>query len=189
MSLAQVVTDLGNPVVASAAALVVLAFGWLRLNRLVAAVFAVGLVGVVALTAALKQISQATSPPPWLAAPLELSSGAPSGHVVLATVVYGCAAVLFVRTGKGLPALAGGLMSLAAILGVAVTRVTLQTHTLADVAAGFAVALPVVALFARAVAVQCNRGRVRVGLLLAGLILLPGLALLSGLRLSDPKIF
>jgi membrane-associated phospholipid phosphatase len=187
MNPAQVVTDLGNLFVASAGAGVVFLFVWMRISRLVGAVFGVCVGGVVLAAAGLKLISHLVSPPPWLAAPFELSSGAPSGHAALATVVYGCAAVVFLKAGRSVVGAFGALLAVSAVAGVSITRVTLGAHTLPDVIAGLLVGLPAVAVFARGLEVQAGQRRAPVGPLLIGLVLVLTLALASGVRLSSTR--
>ena len=188
MTSAQVVTDLGNLFVASCGTVVVFLYLWIRLNRLAAAVFGVCVGGVVLTTAVLKAISFQTSPPPWLAGPFELSSGAPSGHVVLAMIVYGGAAVVCLIAGRGLAVLLGALLGFSAIVGVAITRVSLGAHTVADVVAGGIVVLPALAVLARAVQVQAAGRRISTRSLLFSLLLVATIALVSGVRISSAQI-
>jgi membrane-associated phospholipid phosphatase len=185
MNPAQVVTDLGNLIVAAAGAVVLFSFVWLRISRLVALVFGVCLGGVALATAGLKLASGQLFPSPWLAGALELSAGAPSGHVALATVVYGGAAVVWFQAGKGLSALAGVALAVLAVGGVSITRVTLGAHTVPDVLAGLLIGLPGLAVLWRALDAQgAGRRRVSARGALIGMILVVALVLASGLRIS-----
>lgn len=148
MTLAQLVTDLGDLLVASAAAAVVLLWMRAAFDRVTATVFAAAFLGSAALVTLLKLISAEMFSAPHGAGLLELSSGAPSGHAALALAAYGSAAVLFRRVAGGVLSLLGQLVCGLAVAGVAVTRVTLDTHSAADVLAGLAVAAPAVLMVA-----------------------------------------
>lgn len=73
-------------------------------------------------------------------------SSFPSSHTLMATALYGSAALLFVRM-QVWPAVEGLLVAVAAliIICVGVSRVVLRVHYLSDVVAGLIVGLSVVA--------------------------------------------
>lgn len=185
MSPARLITDLGDLFPATAVAAVVFAWCWAKLDRLLAMTFAVCFAGTVVVDTVLKIGAGQMFPYPDGIGLFQLSSGAPSGHAALATMVYGAAFVLFVTTCRGLAAAAGVLFSLLALAAVLVTRVTLQTHTIADVAAGVGVAACFVVLFDR---VRARRDHPRgdgAPALLLGMVLVGAFALLSGVRISS----
>ncbi|CAN5152723.1 hypothetical protein BH10PSE4_BH10PSE4_07030 [soil metagenome] len=187
MSGQRLVSDLGNLFVAGSVGAVVLVWTGLRLNRLVAATFGVAFVGVVLAAAGLKLVSRHYLAEPGLTSTLMLSRGAPSGHAAITTLVYGCAAVIFLRAGKGGLAALGFLGALVAIAGVGITRVTLQAHTLSDVLCGLMLGLLGVWAFSRALKAQVGDRKVAIlglGLAMAAAALL---ALLSGLRISSDQ--
>lgn len=187
MHLQSTVSDLGNLFVAGAVAAVVVGWTWARCSRLIAAVFAAGFGLMVITVAGLKILSRSTFPPPWEAGTWQFSSGAPSGHAACATVVYGCAAAIFLRAGRGLGALVGALGALVAIACVCVTRVTLGAHTTPDVLAGLSLGLVVVAMVWRALDVQLAGRRAPAGSLAAWMAVVALLALASGLRIASQQ--
>jgi membrane-associated phospholipid phosphatase len=71
--------------------------------------------------------------------PFELSTGAPSGHIGMATVVYGGVALMLLRRGVEPIGLLAAVLAVMALIGIAVTRVILHAHTPADVAVGFVI--------------------------------------------------
>jgi membrane-associated phospholipid phosphatase len=178
-------TDLGNAFVASVVAAVVMAWLWGRLGWLMGLVFAICFGGVWLSVLGLKLISHDLAPPVRNAAVFGLSQGAPSGHIALAATVFGCAAVIFLTLDRKLVGLAGASASLGALLTVAVTRVTLHTHTVGDVLAGLALAGIGVWIFERALRVRGVRRPVAVGGLLLAMTAAAMLALVSGVRVSS----
>lgn len=185
MSLARLITDLGDLFPASAVAAVVFGWCWAKLDRLTAMAFAVCFAGTVVVDTVLKLGAGQMFPYPDGIGLFQLSSGAPSGHAALATMVYGAALVLFLASCRGALAVVGAGVSLLALAAVLVTRVTLRTHTIADVAAGVIVAAGFVALFH---VVRSRRALARTdgaASLLIGMVLAGGFALLSGVRISS----
>ena len=132
---ASPITSLGDLAVVGPAA--VLVWLWLAYHRgLRAAIRYQWPVAVCfVLTVALKMVSRATGGS-LQGTPFELSTGAPSGHMSMSTVVYGGVALMLLRRGPEPVSLLTFLLVVMTLTGVAVTRVTLHAHTLADVAAG-----------------------------------------------------
>ena len=185
MILQYLVTALGALFPAGCVAFAVAAWCWLKLSRLIAGVFVVCFLSAVGAAVTLKLVADGIGPPLENAGLFALTRGAPSGHAVDVTVVYGCAAVLFARLWKNGLAVAGLIGCLAVIALVCITRVTLQAHTIGDVAAGVAVGLAFVALFDRAMRTQA-RGTGASPLGLQGLMTAAALlALASGVRISS----
>lgn len=188
MGLQYAATSLGALFPAGAVAASIVGWSWLRLNRLLAVVFGLCFVGAVGAAVALKLAAAAYAPPLEAAGLFHLSQGAPSGHAVDVAVVYGGAAVLFARLGRGAARIAGLAWCAAVIAVVCVTRLTLHAHTAADVAAGLTVGFAFCALFARAAQVQARPGAVQpTGVLLAAMIAVALLALASGIRISSTQ--
>jgi undecaprenyl-diphosphatase len=189
MTAAWLVTDLGDLFVASAAGLAIVVWAWINLGRMTALAFwtchaaTFGLVTLIKLWTG-RNLPQPDQVPLW--AP---SAGAPSGHAAMAAIVYGCAAAIFLKAGRGPLAAVGAALSILAIVLVAVTRVTLHTHSAADVAAGLAVAGGFVALFAKVLAVQVQDQAPQMGGLAASLLIVTALALASRLRISSMGVF
>jgi len=185
MSPARLITDLGDLFPATAVAAVVFGWCWAKLDRLTAMTFAVCFAGTVVVDTVLKVAAGQMFPYPDGIDLFQLSSGAPSGHAALATMVYGAAFVLFATTCRGGPAVLGAIGTLLALAAVLVTRVTLRTHTIADVGAGVVVAACFVLLFDR---VRARRDHPRgdgAPALLLGMVLVGAFALLSGVRISS----
>jgi hypothetical protein len=77
-----------------------------------------------------------------------LAIRSPSGHTSLSTTFYGCGALMLYadqRCGRRLAAL---VASAGLIVAIAASRVALHAHTVEEVAAGFAIGLLCVALYA-----------------------------------------
>jgi membrane-associated phospholipid phosphatase len=136
----QAITNLGDLASALPVAAVLVLWAWSSGRRAAAALTAVGVVATVILTAGLKLITRDAFAEPHLSQSLALSAGAPSGHAAIAAYVYGAAFLLFAGCRDRAPKVVAMALSLAAIVGVAVTRVTLETHTTGDVLAGLALA-------------------------------------------------
>jgi membrane-associated phospholipid phosphatase len=154
MRIEQLATDLGDLLCVTAMAGVVGFWCWQQIDRLASAAFAATYALALCVTTSLKMISASFGPPPYMASAFQLSSGAPSGHVALSVVVYGSAAYLCARTARGWEALLAQGACFAVIVAVAVTRVTLHTHTVADVVAGAVLgvlftALPILLVWSR----------------------------------------
>ena len=182
---AHTLSALGDLFPATAVALMVTAWCWSYMGRATAATFAICYVGAAVATTLLKLLTRDALLRPDQTALLQFSNGAPSGHAALATVVYGSALLLFAGAGRGGLAIAGALASAAALAAVLVTRVTLGTHTIADVAAGVAISVGFVLLFD-----QVRRRRAQgptggAGVLLGGIAVTALAALASGLRFSS----
>ena len=179
------VTALGDLFPASAVALLLFAWCWSYAGRATAAAFAICYLGAALATTLLKLLSREAFLRPDQTGLLHLSSGAPSGHATLATVVYGSALLMFLGAGRGGLAVAGVLVCLTALAAVFVTRVTLGTHTIADVAAGVAVSLGFVALFDLVRRRRAEGPTGGAGVLLAGMVTVAAVALASGVRVSS----
>jgi membrane-associated phospholipid phosphatase len=188
MGLQVTATSLGDLFPGGCVAAGVTLWCWSKLNRLLALVFAFCFGGAVASAFALKLVAIAYAPPLEDADRFMLSQGAPSGHAACATVVYGCAAVIFAKVWRGAAALTGLAWCLGVIAVVCVTRLTLRDHTVADVAAGVAVGLAFAALFERAAQAQIKPAPApRASGLLIVMIVIALLALASGVRISSTK--
>ena len=181
----SLVTALGDAFVASAVALVMLAWLWSRLGGLIALAFGVCFSGVWGLTMALKLIAREAARPLPIAGAFDLSQGAPSGHMALAGFVFVAAAAVFLTLDRRPLGWAAAGLSLLAPLGVAVSRVTLQVHTVADVLAGVPIAALGVFVFARALRVQAGGRTIPCGGLLTSILIVAALALASGVRISS----
>jgi membrane-associated phospholipid phosphatase len=120
--------------------------------------------------------------------PLELSTGAPSGHMAMSTVVYGGVVLMLLRRGPEPINLLTVLLVVATLIGIAVTRVILHAHTPADVAAGLLIG-GACAMWAGRVAEVPPRETVRdvaqLVILLVGIVLLMQL---SGLRFDSAEV-
>jgi membrane-associated phospholipid phosphatase len=136
----KAITNLGDLASALPVAAVLLLWAWTSGRRAVATVAAAGVIATVILTAGLKVFSRDLFAEPHLSHGLALSAGAPSGHAAIAAYVYGVAFLLFAGGRDGFWKVAGMALSLGAIVGVAVTRVTLETHTTGDVLAALLLA-------------------------------------------------
>jgi membrane-associated phospholipid phosphatase len=185
MSLQNLATDLGDLICVSVMAAVVGFWCWREMDRLAAVAFGLTYVIAVGVTTGLKMISaRLDNAGPWDTPLFQFSSGAPSGHVALSVVVYGAAAYLCGRA-KGWEGQLGRVALLLVIIGVAVTRVTLHTHTIADVLAGAVVggvivATPMALIWSRSRAVGGSARWLIAGMALAGVFMLA-----SGVRLSS----
>jgi membrane-associated phospholipid phosphatase len=150
MSLQYAATSFGDLFPAACVASAVTAWSWRTLGRTVALIYAAAFVGTVAVTTALKFVTGAFAPTIDDAALFTLTTGAPSGHAACATFVYGAGVLLFYKLGRRWPSLLGAAACLTVIAVVYVTRVTLYTHTVADVAAGALVGAGFTAAFGQA---------------------------------------
>ena len=188
MGLQLIATGLGDLFPATCVAVAVTGWGWARLGRQIAAVFATCYVGAVGASFILKLVSNAIAPPQDTAGFFTLSNGAPSGHATCAAMAYGGAMLLLLRACKGWAAGLGFLYGAAVIAVVSVTRLSLHTHTLADVAAGLMVGFCFAALFDKALRVQRPTappsGAVE---LRAVMVAVAGLALATGVRISSTQ--
>jgi membrane-associated phospholipid phosphatase len=189
MSIERLATDMGDLLCVSATAAVVAFWCWQQLDRLATAAFALAYVTVLLVTTGLKLISANVGQSLHDAALLQLSAGAPSGHVAMAVVVYGSAAYLARRTARGWEAILCQVACGLVVLIVAVTRVTLHAHTVADVVAGAVVgglvlATPVTLIWSRS---RGQPGTAR--WLLAGMAAMGVFMLASGARLPSDRFF
>lgn len=73
----------------------------------------------------------------------------PSGHAAISTAVYGSLAVLFAGTVPAKRRWIPGVGAITLIGGIAVSRIALDSHSLAEVAVGFSIGLAALALFYR----------------------------------------
>lgn len=185
MSLLGQLSDLGDTTNALGCAGVLAIWCWRMVNRLTAAVFLTSLGVLLATVIALKFVSASYAAAPEQTPMLTLSTGAPSGHAALAAFVYGSAALLCRRAGRGRLAELAPLLFLAVIGTVAVTRVTLSFHTAADVLAGLAVGAASLAVFDRVLRAQAVRPTGSVPALLSGLLVVAAAITISGVRLPS----
>ena len=186
-SLARLATDLGDLAVATPAGLTLSLWCARRLDRVLALAYAMAFVAAVALTALLKVFARDFAPPLDQASLLSLSEGAPSGHAVLAMLVYGFAAWIFTFRVEGGARWIGAAVSLSALIVVLLTRISLGFHTAGDVAAGLALALPFVALVVKVAKVRAPHARSAGWTLLGLLCLVCALGVFSGMRLSSTQ--
>ena len=73
----------------------------------------------------------------------------PSGHTSMSTLVYGSLALIIGAEAAPWQRFAAAALGAAAIIGIALSRVTLGAHSVAEVAIGLAIGAGVLALFAR----------------------------------------
>jgi len=180
------ITDLGNPMIVGTAALVTIVWLWASSQRDMAQVFAAAAISTVIATTTLKMVSIA------LGGELRdtmfyMSTGAPSGHAALSTSIYGGIAMLFAVGSRGVLRIGALVLLLAAIIGVSLTRVTLGSHTPADVVAGILVGGSF-AMLIGFVAVRRQHPWPSLTPLLASVLAIGLLVYLSGLRLQSPGL-
>jgi membrane-associated phospholipid phosphatase len=184
MGLEEHLSDFGNALVASAAALVILAWLWGRLGWVSGLVFLICFLGVIGAVVGLKLIAYDLRPPVGETSMFALSQGAPSGHTALATIVYGGLAAILIVVDRRPRAWIAAIACLAVIVAVAVTRVTLARHTAGDVIAGLLVAGIGVGIFTRALKVQTRDRSTGAMGLFAAVSAVTILLLVSGLRFN-----
>lgn len=185
MTLWRTLSDLGDTVNALASAGVIAIWCWRMVNRLSAGAFVAGLAALMAAVVGLKLISATYAAAPDQTAPFALSTGAPSGHAALASFIYGSAALLCLRAGRGALAAVSPLLLVAVIATVAATRVTLGFHTVADVVAGVLVSAVPLLLVDRALRAQAVRPSVPTAALLTGLLVVASVTAVCGVRLPS----
>lgn len=178
-------TDLGDFMCAAAVAITVAVWAWLYYDRLAVGAFLFAYLLVVAAVTGLKLVSADFLPPLSLATPMSLSQGAPSGHMALATVVYGTGALFCGKAVRDRFGLLGLIVCLGAIGAVGYTRVVLGHHTIADVLAGFTLGALALAFPALVVKSRSPKIEARVGRLLATMILVGAIVLASGVRMPS----
>jgi membrane-associated phospholipid phosphatase len=163
---------------------------WLsyRIRPLVGLVFITTFAAAVLSCFAFKLLAGIYAPPLEEAGRIVMSQGAPSGHVVCAMVAYGGLALILMRLLKGPIAFLGAAGSFFAVVGVAMTRFTLRTHTLGDVLAGLALGLIFLLLFDMALRKWRRPENAHALPLLAGAALVAVLAVVSGLSLSSSHV-
>jgi membrane-associated phospholipid phosphatase len=187
VNFAATVTSLGDLFVAGLVALVVTVWIWRTIDSVTAFGFALCFCGGLGIATVLKLFTRDHFFDPAVSGPFDLSSGAPSGHAVLAGLLYGSALAAFLRVGRGGARVLGALVCIGAITAVAVTRVTLHTHTIADVLAGLGLAALGTALFASLL--QWRRPQPKeTWSLLALIVGVSILALASGVRMSSTEL-
>jgi membrane-associated phospholipid phosphatase len=184
MALQETLSDFGNAVVASAAALVILAWLWGRLGWVAGLVFLICFASVIGSVVGLKLIAYDLRPPVGETPILGLSQGAPSGHTALATIVYGSLAAVLATVDRRPRAWAAAVLCVTVIVAVAVTRVTLARHTIGDVIAGLLLAGVGVGVFARALLVQTRDRPVNAMAVFAATSAAAVLVLASGFRFN-----
>lgn len=188
MKLAGAVTSLGDLFGALAVAGVIVVWSWLNLNRLIAMALAICVGATFGLVTAIKFWTGRHLPQPDQVALWLPSAGAPSGHSAMAGVVYGCAAAIFVKCGRGSLATLGLLGCILAISLVSITRVTLHAHTIADVVAGLAVAAGFIALFAKVLDAQVQDHAPRIDALMISMLIVAVFAMVSRVRITSAGI-
>jgi undecaprenyl-diphosphatase len=178
-------TDLGDFLCAAGVAVTVAIWAWLYFDRLAASAFLFAYLLTVAAVTGLKLVSTDLLPPLDVSAPMSLSQGAPSGHMALATVVYGGAALFCGKARRDPIGLLGLILCTGAIALVGYTRVVLGHHTVADVLAGFT--LGALALVFPAMVVKSRSARVgmRLGRLLGTMVIVGAFMLASGVRMPS----
>lgn len=129
------ITDFGNLAITGPVAAALLAWIAWRWGLAAAWRFAWPVAFVFAATVVLKMVSRSIGSSVPLGA-FALSRGAPSGHMAMATIVFGGPTLMLLRRGLQPAALLIAMFTGAILVGIAVTRVTLHTHTPADVVAG-----------------------------------------------------
>jgi membrane-associated phospholipid phosphatase len=175
-------TNFGDLAVTMPVAFMVVLFFIYRDRFDLAIIYGVNVVLAVAAAMVLKLVFAATDATLWEPV-LGMSNGAPSGHMVDAVAVYGGLAVLVGLTGRGAGRIALGVVALALIICVGVSRVALGAHTPGDVIAGLIVGGAAVSL----IGVACRRGAPTSGgvALLLLLIAVAGVMQVTGLHLSS----
>lgn len=183
----QAITNLGGLASALPVAAALLVWAWASGRRAAALLAAAGLVATIILTAGLKYFARDAFAEPHMSDSLALSAGAPSGHAAIAAYVYGGAFLLFAGCRSGLTKLLGMALALAAIVGVAVTRVTLDTHTIGDVVAGLALAGLLLAPLAWLVREVPSPSRPSAAFPLLTAVAIVAVVQLSGFRISSTE--
>lgn len=184
MTIYHVLSDQGDFLCASGVAAVIAVWAWTYLSRLAAIAFVLAYLLTVASALLLKLISPHYTLSVSLSPIYVFSDGAPSGHMALATVVYGSAALFLGYTGRW-TAILGQVVCGAIIAIVGITRVTLGAHTIPDVVAGLllgglAITIPAWVLQRRDVDTQPAGGHLVIGM--AGVSVL---LLMSGVRMPS----
>jgi len=128
-------TNFGNISVAGPIAMLVVLWLWWGGARRLAVAVGSSTFCALALAAVLKRISLATGGE-LAGTPFYLTKGAPSGHATTSMIIYGATAVLFAVGTRGLLRVVTVTASALVIIAVSITRVTLQTHSPADVVSG-----------------------------------------------------
>jgi membrane-associated phospholipid phosphatase len=185
MILSEFATDQGDFLCASAVAVAVAVWAWRYLGRLAAGGFLFAYAVTIFAVTGLKLISADLLPPLLAAGPMSLSEGAPSGHMALATVVYGSAALFCAQARRDWVGVLGQILCMAVIVCVGATRVELRDHTIADVLAGLtigglALCFPALIVRARPAGAEIPLGR-----LLSSMAIVSLVFLLSGLRMPS----
>jgi membrane-associated phospholipid phosphatase len=129
------VTELGNIVVAGAAAVGASVWLMLRGERVALLRFVLAVSGTFVVTTLLKLVAQATHGA-FAGHFYAFSRGAPSGHAAMSMVIYGGVAMLAAQSGRVVVRLIALTLASAVIAGVSITRVLLHAHLPADVALG-----------------------------------------------------
>jgi membrane-associated phospholipid phosphatase len=130
------VTDLGNLAVVGPAAVVCWLWLMRRWNSAISLRFLGAVLVTFVATCALKALSRLVGET-LVGTPFELSTGAPSGHMAMCTIVYGGMAILLLRLNQSPVSLLAAASSVMTLIGVGITRVVVRAHTPADVAIGF----------------------------------------------------
>jgi hypothetical protein len=158
-------TALGDPTFLLCAALGAFFYLWVSHRRRLAAYLALAVGLSVALTIGAKfgfLLAYSPDGSPRLRSP--------SGHVAIATTVYGCCVVMLTAT-SGAPVRAASIIGLVVfLLALAGTRLALQLHSILEIAVGFLIGLACLLVFAHGL--RTDRGKFDAGRFAALLLLL-----------------
>ncbi|MDE1174028.1 MAG: phosphatase PAP2 family protein [Parvibaculaceae bacterium] len=186
---AYFISAFGNPVVALPAAAVLIFLLFHTRHMRVAVNYATAIVGLFISAAILKVISRCLGDS-FVGTPWHLSIGAPSGHASLSTIVYGGAAAILMRAAGRLGAAGAFLLFLILLIGIAVTRVTLGTHTPMDVITGIILGMIFVVPVSIAAAREAWDVRpLNAVIVVAGMMAVAFLANVSGFRITSDIVF
>jgi membrane-associated phospholipid phosphatase len=179
-------TDLGNLAVVGPAAIV--CWYWLlrRWDVSIAWRFLCAFAATFAAVCGLKVVSRMVGDS-LVGTPFALSTGAPSGHMAMTTLVYGGMAVLLLRLDRSPISLLAAVFIAITLIGVGVTRVILQAHTPADVVIGFGLGCASAAWVCWGARPTSSRPARHTVELLAALVATVILMHLSGFRLDSAK--
>ncbi len=187
--MAYFISAFGNPVVALPAAAVLTLLLFHARHVRVAINYVTAIVGLFISAAILKIISRSLGES-FVGTPWHLSIGAPSGHASLSTIVYGGAAAILLHAAGRLGAAGAFLLFLILLSGIAVTRITLGTHTPMDVVTGIILGMIFVVPVAIAAARETWDVRpLNAVVVVVGMMLVAFVANVSGLRITSDIVF
>jgi membrane-associated phospholipid phosphatase len=161
---------------------------WLWRHRLYPAAksLALAAAAAVVLDILLRTISKHTNGA-FHGTPWHLTTGAPSGHACVSMVVYGSIGALFVGHAKGATRWIAGLLALAILVAVDVTRITLSYHSPFDVSTGVLLGGIFVLLVVRTTSLPAVPWP-PMGRLLVALVIVGALMQLSGVRFDSNAV-